>query len=66
MDESDVAGDLHVEVQALFQDALRAGCDPHTVAEVLMHGAREVLADATEFKHVVGKILAHYGIEDVR
>ena len=66
MGESEIAGALHVRVQALYQDAIRSGCDPQTVAEVLMHGAREVLADGVEFQHVVEHILAHYGIEPRR
>jgi hypothetical protein len=64
--ENEIAGNLHTQVQALYQDAIRGGADPHTVAEVLMHGAREVLADGVEFRFVVDKILAHYGIEPRR
>ena len=48
-DESAQVGDLYTMVQALFHDAIDQGYDHHAVAEALLHGARDVLADNTEF-----------------
>jgi hypothetical protein len=35
-------------LQALFQDALREGYDPHAIADALLEAARDVLADDHE------------------
>jgi hypothetical protein len=36
-------------LQALFQEALREGYDPHAIADALLEAGRDVLADDHEF-----------------
>ena len=48
-DESGQVGNVYAMTQALFQDAVHEGYDRRAIAEALMCGARDVLADDTEF-----------------
>ena len=48
-DESGQTGNVYALVQALFHDASNEGYDRRAIAEALMCGARDVLADDTEF-----------------
>ena len=52
-DESAQFASVYCDVQALFQDALSDGYDHHAIAEALLEGARDVLADNTEFLTVL-------------
>lgn len=48
-DESDQVGDVYALVQALFHNAVHEGYDRHAIAEALICGARDVLANDAEF-----------------
>lgn len=56
-----MAGDLYVDVQALFQDAVKTGTPPAIVAEVLLHGARDVLVSDDEFLQALAEFLPRRG-----
>lgn len=51
-DESGQVSNVYALVQALFQDAANDGYDRHAIAEALMCGARDILADDIEFQAV--------------
>jgi len=60
-DESGQVGNVYASVQALLQDAAHAGYDRHAIAEALMCGARDILADDTEFLAVFDRFrLLHF------
>lgn len=48
-DESGQVGNVYALVQALCRDAAHDGYDRSAIAEALMCGARDVLADDTKF-----------------
>ena len=51
-DESAQCAYIYIDAQALFQNALKQGYDPHAIADVFLEAARDTPADNDEFMTV--------------